>query len=244
MTGPIKYITGLLFSLRTTIWCLWALIVMLLAGALIMPSKEEFQALHSIPLFVWLKEQPSDITWWLWCSIAVASLLTINTLFCSIESIIKKRKTAQWLLLISPQIIHIGFLFMLFAHLLSSMGGYKDMVVVREGTLLAMRDGSTSLMIRAIDIRVGPNGFITDWAVDVEYFINGTPLHKDRIMPNSPSIKGDLNINVKDLQAFPDKAVLLQVSSEPGAVWALIGGAFFMLGIVTLVVLRIKTSQV
>jgi hypothetical protein len=51
------------------------------------------------------------------------------------------------------------------------------------------------------------------------------------------------NINVKDLRAHPREAILLQINREPGALWALTGGALFMVGIVTLILLRIKMEK-
>jgi len=50
------------------------------------------------------------------------------------------------------------------------------------------------------------------------------------------------NINVKDLQAYPE-AVLLQVSREPGAAWALAGGILFMVGILALIALKMKMER-
>jgi cytochrome c biogenesis protein ResB len=239
----VRQITKFFLSIRTTIWLLWFLMAVLFAGAFIMPAKEEFQAIHSMPLFDWLKEQPISMTWWLWCSIIILAILTINTVFCSIESIIKKRKATQWLLLISPQIIHIGFLFMLLAHLLSSIGGFKGVAVAREGAFLKMPDDDITLNVKAINIDVDQYGYINDWEVNVEYISGQNKILKDRIKPNAPSLKEGFNINVKDLQAFPEKAVLLQVSREPGALWALIGGILFMAGIIILIVLKVKMEK-
>ncbi len=243
MMTLLKHITGFLFSIRTTIWLLVFLIAMLLAGALVMPAKQEFESIHSIPLFEWLKKQPLNLTWWLWCLIGILPVLAINTLFCSIESIIKKRKVTQWLLLISPQVIHIGFLFILLAHLLSAIGGSKELAVAREGSFLKISGNNKILQVRDIDISTDSSGYITDWEVNIEYLSDGKTFRKDKIRPNKPSIQMGLNINVKDLQSFPYEAVLLQISKEPGAVWALIGGVLFMAGIVTLIVLKVKTER-
>ena len=47
----------------------------------------------------------------------------------------------------------------------------------------------------------------------------------------------------KDIRVFPSKAVLLQVSSEPGAVWALLGGIIFMTGIIILIILKVNRER-
>ena len=84
-------ILNFFLSLKTALWFLGFLLLFLFAGALIMPGRPEFELLHSVPVFEWIRKQHVGITWWLWGVIFVLSILAINTLFCSIESIIKKR---------------------------------------------------------------------------------------------------------------------------------------------------------
>ncbi len=242
MTTLLKRFTNILFSLRTTLWLSGFMLALMLAGAFIMPSQKEFETIHSTPMFEWLKIQPIAITWWLWSLIGVLTLLTVNTLFCSVESIIKKRKVTRWPLLISPQIIHIGFLFMLFAHLMSATGSYQKFAVVQEGSMLRISD-NVVLKVKDINIQSDHNGYITDWKVGIEYLKEGKELSADTILPNSPSLRTGFNINVKDLQAYPYEAVLLQVSREPGAVWALAGSVLFMVGIITLIALKIRMER-
>lgn len=241
MKKLLQHLTDFFFSLRTTLWLLGFMLVLMLAGAFIMPAQKEFETIHSTPMFEWLKIQPISITWWLWGAIGVLSVLTVNTLFCSVESIIKKQKVTKWLLLISPQIIHIGFLFMLLAHLLSAAGSYQKFTVALEGNMFRISD-NTVLKVKDINIQSDHSGNITDWKVGIEYLMEGKELLTDIIVPNSPSLRMGFNINVKDLQAYP-KAVLLQVSREPGAVWALAGSIIFMVGIITLIALKIRMER-
>ena len=62
-------------------------------------------------------------------------------------------------------------------------------------------------------------------------------------MPNKPSIYKGLGVYVKDLRAYPEKMVLLELSREPGAVWALIGGILFMIGTIMLIILKWKRDK-
>lgn len=237
----LKHLSNFFFSLRTTLWLLGLMLMLMLAGAVIMPGKQEFQTIHSAPMFAWLKDQPLHITWWLWGLIGTLSVLTFNTLFCSIESVVKKRKVTQWLLLISPQIIHIGFLFILLAHFLSATGAYQAFAAAQEGNMLRISD-STVLRIKDINIMTDRYGYISGWSVGVEYLEDGTMSQTDTISPNNPSTLMGFNINVKDLQTYPE-AVLLQVSREPGALWALTGGIMFMIGILALIALKMKMER-
>ena len=239
----LKYIADFFFSLRTTLWLLGVSLVFMFAGAFIMRGKSEFRELHSTPLFEWIQNQPLNLTWWLWCLIGLLAVLTVNTLFCSVESIIKKRKVTQWLLLISPQIIHIGFLFILLAHLLSGIGASQKLLPAREGTQLKIAGNDTVLKVNNINIKLDYYGNIEDWAVAVEYLSKGKSFLKDTIRPNDPSVLQGFNINVKDLRSHPVKAVLLQINREPGALWALVGGILFTVGIVILILLKIKLEK-
>jgi len=242
MKNALKHISALFFSLRTTLWLLGLMLVLMLAGAVIMPGHEAFQQLRTMPLFDWIYKQPRGATWWLWGLIGLLLLLTVNTLFCSVESVIKKRRVTQWLLLISPQVIHIGFLFMLLAHLLSSLYAYEKITTVYEGALVKLDEGM-ALKIKDIDIDIDYYGYISDWKVAVAYVSNGKTIVQDIIKPNNPSDKKGLNINVKNVRPYPRKIAYLQISYEPGARWALVGGILFMIGIVTLIALKMRMEK-
>jgi len=237
-----KAVIRFFVSLKTSLWLLCLVTVLLLAGAFIMPGEKAFLSVHSMPLLDWMRQQPVKSTWWLWATMGLLLVLAANTLVCSIDSIVKKRKVTQWMLLISPQIVHIGFLFMLIAHLASAAGGFKTFAVAAEGTPLEMPDNSV-LQIKQIAMSFDSYGYLYDWAVDVEYRDNGQVLKKDRLLPNKPVFHKGVGVYVKDLRAFPSKMVLLEVSREPGAVWALVGGIFFMTGTIALLVLKMKREE-
>lgn len=238
----LKNFINFFLSLRTSLWLLAIILVLLLSGAFIMPGREEFKALHSIPLFNWLTQQPLELTWWLWGLIFLLGLLACNTIFCSIDSIIKKRKVISWLLLISPQIIHIGFLFILLAHFLSSMGASQNAVTAMEGYSIPINE-EVYLKINSINTDLDYYGYVTDWKVKVSYFTKERTLMNDTIRPNNPSLQMGFNINVRDIRAYPRKTILLQINREPGALWALTGGILFMTGIITLIALKIKMER-
>lgn len=206
-----------------------------------MPLKEEFQSIYSMPLLVWLVEQPADVTWWLWGSIALLGLLTLNTIFCSIDSVIKKMGMKRLLLVISPQVIHIGFLLILLAHLLSSIGGFKGYRVAQEGAVFNMPD-NIMISVKKINMHLDREGFLADWSVDIEYSPEGSPARAETLLPNKPSFYKGIGIYVKDLRYYP-RAILLEVSREPGAVPALIGGILFMAGTFSLLILKIKRDE-
>jgi len=239
----VKYIINFFLSLKTSLWLLGISLLLMFAGAFVMPGRKEFQELHSRALFDWISEQPPEVTWWLWGLIGVLAVMAVNTLFCSVDSIIKKRKVTHWLLLISPQVIHVGFLFILLAHLLSGAGSYQMTAAAQEGSLVKISKGGTLLKVKDINIKLDYYGYVSDYAVDIEYLSDGKVIAQDVIRPNDPSDITGLNIIVKDLRPYPNEAVLFQIHSEPGALWALIGGILFTVGIVTLILLRIRMER-
>lgn len=238
----MKKTIHLLMSLRMTIWLLSFAAVLLCAGAFLMPVREEFQTIHSAPLFTWMVQQPLGVTWWLWISVIVLASLTTNTILCSIESLAGKGGAEQWLLKISPQVLHLGFLFILLAHLASAMGGYKGVAVAREGTGVALPD-KTVLTVRDITISVDAAGHMREWAVSVEHVSKKKDTVRATLMANKPFFHDGFGVYVRDLRAFPERVALIEISREPGAIWALIGGVFYVLGSVTLIVLKVRRES-
>lgn len=241
-TNILIKISNFFLSLRTAIWLFMALLCLLLYGSFVMPVSEEFQDLHVLPLFQWMTENSAGVTWWLWAAIAVISLLTANTLLCSIESVLKKKSARQWLLVLSPQVAHIGFLFILLAHLLSGYGSFRGTAVVYENQGLRLPNGN-DVLIRKINVDMDPTGYIRDWTSDIEYFKEGVSIGTDRVGPNSPSFQSGLGIYIKHVRLQPYPVAMVEVSREPGAAWALIGGLLFMTGMTALLLLKIRKEE-
>ncbi len=238
----LKKILEFLISLQTALWLTVTLICLLLYGSFVMPAHDEFLALHTVALFDWMREMPVSITWWLWTSVTILFLLATNTLVCSVESIIRKRSTKQWLLIMSPQIMHMGFLFILLAHLLSSYGSAKGIMYAYNGTVLQLPN-NLAVRFNQVNAAVDASGYVLDWSADIEYFREGRTLSADKILPNSPSFRDGIGIYIKTVKALPFPVAMIEVSKEPGAPWALAGGVMFIAGMVTLLVLKIAREE-
>lgn len=240
--GMGKKILDFFLSLRTALWLLFVLLCIILYGSFIMPLKEEFQTLHVMPLFQWMADNPLGSVWWLWAAVGVLSLLTANTLVCSIESVMKKTGARNMLLTLSPQVIHIGFLFVLLAHLFSSYGSFKETGFVARGTTVALSEG-TSVLFEEIKADIDSSGYVGDWSAGISYLREGVRFKSDIIRPNSPSFHGGYGIYIKTVRFQPYPVALIEVSRDPGAMWALIGGILFLSGMTTLLALKIKKEQ-
>lgn len=239
MRFSFRHILGVLASLRTAIWLLLGLICVLLYGSILMPADEVYGAMNTMPLFEWMRQVPLLKKWWLMGAIILLSALTANTIICSAESIIKKWDREKWLLIISPQIMHIGFLLILVAHLLSSYGALRAMTSAFEGSVFKLSETS-AFRITEIRVSVSPDGYITDLRAGVEFMEGDTVIKRSYFWPNNPAFYKGFGLYIKDARLLPVRTALIEVSREPGAPWALAGGVLFSIGTVLLMVLKMK----
>jgi cytochrome c biogenesis protein ResB len=80
-------------------------------------------------------------------------------------------------------------------------------------------------------------------AVEVGYRSGQMEEKEDRIMPNKPFFQKGVGVYVRDLRAFPEKILLIEMSREPGAIWALAGGIVFMIGTLTLIIFKMRRED-
>lgn len=230
-------------SVRTTIWLTLSALVFMLLGAIIMPTREEFNNISPDTLFRWMMKTPLSATWWLWATIAVLALLAANTIVCTVESLFKKKESTGWLLAVSPQVIHIGFLFIMLAHLVSSAQGFKVTTVGRQDKGIVLDDG-VMIGIGAIGASYDAAGYATSYNAEIGFYKGGKLQQSGSLGPNKPAFYKGLGVYLKDIHITDtEKAVLLEISKEPGAIWALIGGSLFTLGMITLIVLKVRREN-
>ena len=228
-------------SLKTTVWTLLALVVLFFIGSYLMPAhREVFAGMNDDILFRWVKHTASSnlwYTWWLFAAVAALALLTINTLVCSIQAVASKWTRSDFLLRVSPQIIHIGFLFILLAHLLGAGWGYKLSGIMPEGAYAPLPEDK-ALQLHQVRILADYRGSTTDWSAEVSLYEHNQLVKSGTLGPNTPLFSGGTGIYLKSLNFDRGPAAVLLVAKDPGAVWALVGGILFMLGSFALLVLK------
>jgi hypothetical protein len=238
----MKKLLGILLSLRTAVWLIIAQLVLLIIGAVQMPVMDAYGSMNDVSLFRWLLGSPLDATWWLWGLIVLLAVLTANTILCSIESLIKKREGRRWLLIISPQIIHIGFLFILLAHLVSAAGSQKWTGVWQEGQAVTLPN-ATVLKVDKVDMTFDGR-YPTNWSADVQFLNQGGNVLQSAVLaPNRPSFFKGLGVYLKEVQPGSPGLALIEVTHEPGAIWALVGGILFSLGLIGLIAFKVARER-
>lgn len=205
-----------------------------------MPGEEAFSRINNTALFKWLAETPLHITWWLWASVLVIALLVVNTIVCTAEAIIKITTKTGLLLRISAQIIHISFCFLMLGHLLSSIGSYHAFFIIPKGGILKVSE-HTNIHFRELQYKA-LSGYITD--IQAMVLLNeGDKIKEKAIAPNKPLFLDGLGLYLKDFTLFPEEKILIELSREPGAPWALLGAILFTTGTVSLVFLKLKDRR-
>lgn len=218
-------------SLNLGLW-LMAGVTLLMGIGSFATGPEEIARLNSMPLFAWLTETPPATAWWLWLTIAILAVLALNTVLCSIESLRQKTGRTGLLLRLAPQVMHAGFLFIVLAHLISSLGGYKEAMQVGEGSTISFPEGR--VLFERLDAEVGMRGYVTDFSATVA----ATDGRRAVIRPNEPFFFQGAGIYLKQIEPFPRPVGLVEIHREPGAGLALAGALLFTVGNVVVVARR------
>ena len=216
-----------LASLSFGNWLLVGVMLFLGIGSFL---QGEGSSINEVALLDWLLEVPIRESWWLWVSIFLLALLALNTLLCSIESLKVKWQRGSFLVRIAPQLMHLGVLFIMVAHLQSAYGGFKQSMMVQEGSFITFPDGS-KVTFAGFDAVFSRMGMPTSYSTTVNYQLQGPQVSAAGltavISPNHPFFYQGHGIYIKDIAPPPQKAALVEVHKEPGAPVALAGGLIF-----------------
>jgi len=232
---------NLFLSLKTTAWTLSALICLFFFGSYMMPMhRDVFTPMNDDILYNWVKVTVPDslwYTWWFFAAVAALALLTINTIVCSLQALKGQWTRSDFFLRLSPQLIHSGFLFILIAHLLSAFWGYRLSGVMPEGAYAPLPE-DMALRLEHIYARTDALGVMQDWTAEASLYENNQVVKSSMLGPNSPLLYDGVGIYLKSLSFDGGPAAFLLIVRDPGAKWAFIGSILFMLGLLSLLVLK------
>lgn len=234
-------------SLKTTIQTLSVLIILFFIGSYLLPNYPDvFDSMNNLLLIEWAAEkglQNPWQTWWFFCSVIVLILLTINTIACSLQAVKTRWPVDEFLLRISPQIVHIGFLFILLAHLIGALWGYRLSGLIPEGATAILPE-DRRLYLADVRLKVDEAGYIRDWSADVHLFEKNKRVKAKSLGPNSPLFYKGMGVYLKNIYTETGAAAVIMVNRDPGAIWALIGAVLFGAGSVMILILKWKNKTV
>jgi hypothetical protein len=213
----LKNLYTRLCSLNLGLWLMSGVMLALAVGSFSRGSSES-AGLNDMPLLLWLQRAPLSFSWWLWLSLALIALLSLNALLCSIEALGKKGRH------IAPHLMHAGFLLVALAHLFSAYGGFKQQLQLGEGSSIGFADGER-VRIERITGEVGPRGMMSAYRAQL---LQGGRLSE--VSPNRPLFHKGYGIYLKDVALTPAPVALFEIHREPGALPALLGALLFTVG--------------
>jgi hypothetical protein len=232
-------------SLKTTVWVLFALICVFFLGSYLMPAhKDVHGAMNDRLLFQWVEQYALGSPWassWFFLSLAGLVVLTINTVVCSWQAIKGKWSREDFLLRIAPQVVHIGFLFILLAHLLGAGWGYRISGSLPVERSARLPDGQM-LYLNDLRPQVDERGNLKDWAAVIGIFENDKLVATGVLGPNTPLFHKGMGVYLKSFDLRDRPVAFLMVNRDPGAVWALFGSVLFMIGTGIILVLKWKKA--
>ncbi|MBI1919925.1 MAG: cytochrome c biogenesis protein ResB [Geobacter sp.] len=224
-----------LASLTFGLWLTFGVIFFLGIGSF-WGGGEEGSSINEMALLQWLRVTSFGTSWWLWVTVALLAILALNTVLCSIESLRAKWQRDNFLVRIAPQVMHLGFLLIVLAHLFSAAGSEKGAVQVMEGHAIEFPDGSR-VQFNNFQGSIGQMGMMTDFSADVSISAHGIE-KTHTISPNHPAFHNGYGVYLKDLGLERVKAALVEIHREPGAGAALAGALLFTIGNVVLLAVR------
>ncbi len=227
----MKAFMSFFLSLTTTFWALLIFILLAFVGSLYLVNNLAFfSGIDDVPLFSWLLESEElKKTWWIYVMIATLAILAINTIFCTVEAMYKRLGRTNIALTLSPQVMHIGVLFIMLGHLLTASIGFKTDITVIKGQKRPVTD-TIAMSVDDIKVQTDENGYFTDWQANILWFEEGRRRHEDILRPLHPLYFGQFGLYIRSVTTEPEESVLIRVSSDPGALWAGIGGLLLSAG--------------
>jgi len=235
----------ILGSLRLAVWLLAGTLLFLFAGSMILPIRPDaYAGMNDGLLFDWLRGVASNpLHFWFWAVLLLLCVLTVNTVVCSIDSLWRKTGGSGFWLRISPQLMHLGFLLILLAHLLSASTGFRVSGALSQGGTGVLPDGKR-LQVSRITMDAYPGGMPRAWWADVELRYGSKPAVRGKLGPNRPLFADGVGVYLKSVQyGRRGPVALLHVSRDPGALWALAGACLFTAGNFILLFLKVRRER-
>lgn len=227
-----------LTSLDLGIWLVAGVMLFLGIGSFV---TREGSAINDFPLFIWMTQAPPLESWWLWITVGILAILALNTVLCSIESLRSKWLRGSFLVRIAPQLMHLGFLFIVLAHLFSAYGGFKEGGPLPEGGSFSFPDGSRVELVR-LDAQIGPMGMPLDFSGALRHSTPSGEIHGS-FSPNHPYFYQGFGVYLKHVELLPTKTAMVEIHREPGGGLALVGAVFFTVANLMLIWLRREKRQ-
>lgn len=230
-------------SLKTAIALLGAGIFFFFAGTLIIPKTMElYTNIIDTILFQWLRETSPLASWWIVGIVFALGLLAVNTVICTADALIKRVGKQDLMKVLSPQIVHIGVLLILFGHFLTSASGFRGETVMLEGDTYWLSE-TTAFHVNSISVQPSERTGVR-WDVHGAWLENDEEVKQVSVRPSEPSYYKGLWMVIKsadrveDEDGNPTVQTILMARRDPGVFWAGAGAVLFAIGCMMIAISR------
>lgn len=228
----MKSIIRFFLSIKTAFGFFLFFVSVFLYGSLSLPNNLSFfSGIDDTPLFAWLAEAKTyGTSWWIYAIVAGLALFAVNTLFCTGEVVFFKLGKRNLIAKLSPQVMHLGVLFVMLGHLLTAVLGVKLDLDLKKGEAKTVR-GTTAVVLEDVKETVDENGYTMDWDAKLRWIEEGKSSKALSLRPAHPLYFGSYGVYSKSVMIDKkESSALIRVSRDPGAVPALFGGILMALG--------------
>lgn len=227
----MKTLLRILLSLKTVFALFLACMAIMVVGSFSLTNNLAFfSGIDETPLFGWLADAGAiGTTWWIYALILLLVFLAASTLVCTGDALISRLSGQQLLLKLSPQVMHIGVLFIMLGHLLTASMGFKVDALIKKGETRTIANGA-GLTLNDVTVWKDRNGYDTDWEARFTWSRPGGESHEAVIRPARPHYFGAFGFYSKAVTTGKDAAALIRVCRDPGALWGLFGGIMLTFG--------------
>jgi hypothetical protein len=159
-------------------------------------------------------------TLWLYGLLAATGLLAVNAACCTAERLVRIIRGEVTLRRLLPHVMHVAFLCVVLAHLVSALYGDRIIgVMVVQGGVARVGSTGWALRLERLDAVVGPEWPPRDVVAVVTLFRDRTPVARGVVRTNDPLFHEGYGIYLRNFGSTPwdGPYAVFDANSDPGA---------------------------
>jgi hypothetical protein len=228
----MQKVLNFFLSIKTAFGFFLFFVAVCLHGSLSLPNNLAFfSGIDDTPLFRWLAEaRGAGTTWWIWVFITALAVFALNTIACTADAVLHRIGRHALIVKLSPQVMHIGVLFVMLGHLLTASYGIKLDIDLAKGEVKSVA-GTASMLLEDVAVTEDENGYAVDWEAQLRWIDGKERSALMGLRPAHPLYVAGYGLYSKSVvKDDAGSSALVRVSRDPGALWALLGGVLLSIG--------------
>jgi hypothetical protein len=170
-------------------------------------------------------------TLWLYALLASTALMALNAACCTVDRLVKIFRGKATLRRLLPHVMHLAFLGVVAAHLVSSVSGERHRgVLVPQGMASSVPATPFHVRLDRFDLDVDPVlGYPRSYAAWVTLYRDRAEVARGRVEANAPLLHEGYALYLKDFGPSPwgTPQGEFDLNRDPGAPWILLFSVLF-----------------